>query len=568
MLKNLNIKTKLLISSGSLVLLLFLAAGISIYYVNLMGNAANRVGLELAPRGDAAMEVRLAATTAHLKFEEIMGGDDGESVNMVYSLLDEAIWYCDAILKGGKNDEGEYLPSSDPGVIKAITSARESLEKFKEAAVERYNLKLSGSAVGAGSQADITFDAEFDKFTAFADEAETVIQQNMDTGIHNLQEEREQSTITVVLTVLIGLILSIILSLIVSNQVSRPIEYLTSCIHKVSGGDLTLTINTTTAQDETGFALRAMNDMVEKLKEVIGQILIVSETVSTASDELNRSSQQMSEGATEQASSAEEVSASMEQMTANIQQNMDNARETEQIARKSAAGTQEGAKAVDKTVMTMQTIADKISIIGEISRQTNLLALNAAVEAARAGEHGKGFAVVAAEVRKLAERSQHAALEIDDVSKNSVEIAHQSGDMLNKIVPEIQKTSDLIQEISASSTEMSNGADQINNAIQQLNKVVQQNAANAEEMAATSEELNGQAVRLKEISSYFEISGTGKSKKTTPPERKQQAQQTKSTLSDTPRVVKEKGKNKEASKGIEIELGGDDGKIDEEYERF
>jgi methyl-accepting chemotaxis protein len=243
--------------------------------------------------------------------------------------------------------------------------------------------------------------------------------------------------------------------------------------------------------------------MMGKLNEVISGVINASDGISTASTQMSSSAQQMSEGATEQASSVEEISSSMEEMSANIQQNTNNSKQTEKIARNAAKDVTESNEAVEKTVDSMKTIANKISIIGEISRQTNLLALNAAVEAARAGEHGKGFAVVAAEVRKLAERSQLAATEINEVSSKSVDIAQKSGQLLNNVVPNIQKTSDLIQEITASSVEQNAGSEQINNAIQQLNQVVQENAATAEEMAAGAEELNAQAENLKEIISFF-----------------------------------------------------------------
>jgi methyl-accepting chemotaxis protein len=199
----------------------------------------------------------------------------------------------------------------------------------------------------------------------------------------------------------------------------------------------------------------------------------------------------------------------MEQMAANIQQNTDNAQQTEKIALQASEDIREGNQAVNQTVESMKTIAEKITIIGEIARQTNLLALNAAVEAARAGEHGKGFAVVAAEVRKLAERSQIAANEIDGLSKTSVAIAEKSGKLLEQIVPNIQKTSRLVQEITASSIEQNTGADQVNSAVQQLSQVIQQNAAASEEMASSSEELSSQAEQLQEAISFFKIDSRG-----------------------------------------------------------
>ncbi len=229
------------------------------------------------------------------------------------------------------------------------------------------------------------------------------------------------------------------------------------------------------------------------------------DSVSSGSEEMSSAIQQLSSGANEQAASAEEVSSSMEQMAANIKQNADNASQTEKIARQSSVDAQASGDAVNRAVQAMQTIAEKIAFVQEIARQTDLLALNAAVEAARAGEHGKGFAVVASEVRKLAERSQTAAAEIGSLSGQTVSAAREAGQMLAKLVPDIKKTAELVEEISAACREQDIGASQVNQAIQQLDKVIQQNAGAAEEMSATSEALSGQADRLQTSIGFFRI---------------------------------------------------------------
>ncbi len=245
--------------------------------------------------------------------------------------------------------------------------------------------------------------------------------------------------------------------------------------------------------------------MVSKLCEVIGGVKQASAQVASGSQTLSDSSEVMSQGAAEQAAAAEEAASSIEEMAANIRQNADNAIETEKIAIRSAQDARDSGDAVDATVIAMREIAQKILIIEEIARQTNLLALNAAIEAARAGVQGKGFAVVAAEVRKLAERSQFAAGEINELSCNSVEVAEQAGTLLGTLVPNIQRTAELVQEISAASREQDSGADQINNSIQQLDHVIQQNSSSSEEMASTAEELLGQAEQLTDIISYFSL---------------------------------------------------------------
>ncbi|OLP58469.1 chemotaxis protein [Xaviernesmea oryzae] len=276
---------------------------------------------------------------------------------------------------------------------------------------------------------------------------------------------------------------------------------------KIANGDLTVNVKPISDKDVLGSALETM---VERLRGVVTDALAASDNVSSGSQELSSASEQVSQGATEQASSAEEASASMEEMAANIKQNADNAAQTEKIARQSAKDAEISGQAVNRAVGAMRTIAEKISIVQEIARQTDLLALNAAVEAARAGEHGKGFAVVASEVRKLAERSQAAAAEISALSGDTVQVATEAGDMLNRLVPDIRKTAELVSEISAACREQDIGASQINEAIQQLDKVTQQNAGASEEMSATSEELAAQAEELQASISFFRVEQSGR----------------------------------------------------------
>ena len=291
------------------------------------------------------------------------------------------------------------------------------------------------------------------------------------------------------------------------NMLIDAMNDVTHLAEKMATGDLTVEVKERSPQDKL---MQALGSMVNKLNEVVTNVQTVSDGVSSGSQELSSSAEQLSQGATEQAASVEEVSSSMEEMTSTIRQNADNAQQTEKIAKKSAEDAKEGGDAVEKTVSAMKEIAGKISIIEEIARQTNLLALNAAIEAARAGEHGKGFAVVAAEVRKLAERSQTAAGQISHLSSSSVEIAERAGQLLLKTVPDIQKTADLVIEISAASSEQNKGVEQINKAIQQLDTVIQQNASASEEASATSENLANQAQELKDAIEFFTTKSTKK----------------------------------------------------------
>ncbi|WP_027532872.1 methyl-accepting chemotaxis protein [Bradyrhizobium sp. WSM3983] len=300
------------------------------------------------------------------------------------------------------------------------------------------------------------------------------------------------------------------------NAMTVNLNATAALANQIAQGDLTVEAKALSDKDTLGLALERM---VEKLRQIVSEALTAAQNVSAGSQELSASAEQLSQGATEQASSAEEASSSMEEMASNVKQNADNANQTEKIAAQSAKDAEASGAAVGRAVNAMQTIAEKITIVQEIARQTDLLALNAAVEAARAGEHGKGFAVVASEVRKLAERSQAAAAEIGTLSADTVKVAQEAGSMLSKLVPDIKKTAELVEEITAACREQDVGSAQINQAIQQLDKVGQQNASASEQVSSTSEELASQAEQLQSTIAYFRIEHGGKSHAPAPIDR-------------------------------------------------
>jgi methyl-accepting chemotaxis protein len=284
------------------------------------------------------------------------------------------------------------------------------------------------------------------------------------------------------------------------NRLITAMGEITAAAEEIAGGNLTVALRERSPQDTL---MQALSAMVAGITRVVSDIRTIAGEVAAASQAISTTSVEVSKGASSQAASAEQASSSMEQMVSNIKQNADSAQQTDRIANKSAADAQESGKSVVEAVGAMKEIATKVSIIEEIARQTNLLALNAAIEAARAGEHGKGFAVVAAEVRKLAERSQKAAAEINQLSGTTVKVSERAGEMLGKLVPDIQKTAELVQEIAAASKEQDTGAEQINKALVQLEKVIQQNAAASEEMAATTEQLTSQSDQLVGALAFF-----------------------------------------------------------------
>jgi methyl-accepting chemotaxis protein len=358
-------------------------------------------------------------------------------------------------------------------------------------------------------------------------------------------------------------------------SISRALTSALGLANAVADGNLNASASVN-SNDEIKDLIDALNRMVAKLKEVVSEVTTATRNVASGSQEMSASSEQLSQGATEQASSTEEASSSMEEMAANIKQNADNATQTEKIARQSALDAQASGEAVGKAVNAMQTIAQKIMIVQEIARQTDLLALNAAVEAARAGEHGRGFAVVASEVRKLAERSQAAAQEISGLSGDTVKAAQEAGEMLTRLVPDIQKTAELVSEISNASREQNAGAAQINAAIQQLDKVTQQNTSAAEELSSTSEELASQAEQLEQVISYFRLDETSSTAHSAKPVavrpslagRKLGVAEMHTALrSAAPKLGGSKGKPKASGGGFSLDLEGDEDELDRQFMR-
>ncbi len=310
----------------------------------------------------------------------------------------------------------------------------------------------------------------------------------------------------------IGVALGVVIGILVSNSVIKPLKTFANAFQSLSDGDLTLESipedekkKLLKRKDEMGELCRGVNSIVESFSGALTQVEESSRNVSSGASEISKGGQMISSDSSTQASFAEEISSTVEEMASNIRRNADNASQSDAIAQKVLEAGKRGGEAVKQTVKAMHQIADKISIIEDISSQTNRLALNAAIEAARAGDAGRGFAVVASEVRKLAERSQNAAEEIGELSANSVEVAEETGRIFDEMIPDIARTADLTQEIAAAAREEDIGAQQINKAVVELDTLVQKGATSSEEFAAVSEELAQQASKLVEVLGFFKF---------------------------------------------------------------
>ena len=314
--------------------------------------------------------------------------------------------------------------------------------------------------------------------------------------------------LSLIITSVISLVILLSILMYIIRITISPLGIVSKHLEEIASGDLSISISRKllSRKDEVGTLSNSLNDMTMNLQGIVSRVAEATDYITTGSLQLKDSSQLLSSGAVQQAANAEEVSSSMEEMRANISQSADNSSQTEKIAIKAALDARESGETVNEAIEAMTMIANKINIIEEISRSTNLLALNAAIEAARAGEHGKGFAVVASEVRKLAEQSQVAAGEITQLASKTVTLSQVSGEKLAKLVPDIQRTAELVEEISSAGNEQQSGVNQITTAIQQLDQIIQDNASSSEELSATSEVLADQAEQLKSAIQFFKIS--------------------------------------------------------------
>ncbi|MGO1305054.1 MAG: methyl-accepting chemotaxis protein [Sphingomonas parapaucimobilis] len=496
-----TIKAKLAGTFAIVLLLLAVVVGVGVSKVNalnvmiadIIDGPAQRIKLSLTADGDISRAIRAEKNM-------MMTQDVAQKRS-----FDSSFGQYDAKIEESLNDGLKIATvQGRPVWTKALEewhSYKNISDRARALALQNQNAEAAAMSMTEGRAVAVRLSETLTKLAG-------ITQGQMDKAKIDSATLYASARTTLMTTAVVALLIAVAGALWIALLVSKGLRKIDEAVSAVADGDLSNEVHVA-SNDEIKDLVDTVNRMTVRLRETIGQTTQAAHNVAAGSQQLSSSSEQVSQGATEQAAAAEEASASMEQMAANIKQNADNATQTEKIARQSSQDAEQSGTAVQKAVIAMRTIAEKIGIVQEIARQTDLLALNAAVEAARAGEHGRGFAVVAAEVRKLAERSQTAAAEISGMSSDTVGAATQAGEMLTKLVPDIRRTAELVAEISAACREQDIGAVQINEAIQQLDKVTQQNASASEQISSTSEELASQAEELQESIAYFRVDGQG-----------------------------------------------------------
>lgn len=500
MFRNMRVSTRLAMGFGLMILMLL---GSSVFFLDRL-----RTVTELSA---SVMDFHYPRSA---QIRDLIDSNDRSRMIVRDMVITDAPATLDALRKDLATNRAKTLENFNTlnNMLKAPESRR-LLDTIAKAA-QRLNTVYAefDHLVGTDKEAALTLVRG-----PFNTEQEILVQSLLDLNaliaqtMGKANEESKQTATTTKELILYTSIIAVLLAILVAWLIARSLTkllggeptYAAEIMNRIANGDLSMDVEV--RKNDTSSMLFAVKQMVLKLQQVVSEVNSSAEALAGASEEVSATAQSLSQSSSEQAAGVEETSATLEQANASVTQNTENAKLTDSMASKAATDAVEGGEAVKATVAAMKQIAQKISIIDDIAYQTNLLALNAAIEAARAGEHGKGFAVVATEVRKLAERSQVAAQEISDVASSSVQLSERAGQLLNVMVPNIQKTSELVQEISAASQEQSTGISQINMALSQLSQATQQNASSSEELAATSEEMSAQAEQLQNAMSFFRL---------------------------------------------------------------
>lgn len=547
MFDNLNIGTRLIVSYLIMAAIVCATGITGIRYVVSVGEDGVTVAEQHAPLSDASMEIKLAAAEGHLLFEEIMGGDEGEDVNEVYRLLDEAAWYCDAILEGGKNAEGNFIATKHPGVRREVTILRDKIKAFKALAVKRYAMR--GQNAGVGTQADIEFDGLFDETLDVADRAESLIQAEMERGVQTLRQNSDRAEVSMITAMLLGLAVAVISGLLMARAITKPIVHLAELSERMARGDLTaLGLEASSdGKNEVASLQRSFQRMATRLRDMVSQLSTGITSLSTSTAEIASTAREAAAASAQQAVTVTEVSTTMEEIQATSQAAAKNAQEVVTSAERVAVSGVDGLKTVDRAAVIMNTIEERVREIAErilllseqnkqigeivetvndLSEQSNLLAVNASIEAAKAGEQGRGFAVVAGEVRTLAEQSKRATQQIrgilSDIQKatQTAVMSTEEGtkrakdgmtaitsvrETITDLARTLEDSADRVRQIAGTATQQAAGIQQISEAVGALARAGKESAAGAGNLERAAADIRNLSETLRSTAAEYRL---------------------------------------------------------------
>jgi methyl-accepting chemotaxis protein len=497
----LTIKARLALTFAALLLIFAGSVFFAVRQLNAADAALNRVAREDAAKLLFAQQVFILGQGIRLDSADILIEWQGEAdptarIDRQRGEVATQVAQLDAVIV-------ELLSLAPEEEKQLLTELSDKIKQFEKLTEDAIAARLAGRAEAEEIYHTSASDAVH-AAAAVAMKLQKSYTAQLNDSIARSEADFAKARYKLIVAAAVAGVIALISSLLILRTLSNGLRQSIGLARNVADGDLTSTVEVT-GQHEIADLLRAQNDMVHKLRETVGNVGSAVRNLAAGADQMAGTSESLSEGASVQASSTEEVSSAVEQMSANISSSSENAISTEEMARRSADEALRSGVAVADAVTAMKTIGERINVLQEIARQTDLLALNAAVEAARAGEHGRGFAVVAAEVRKLAENSQQAAAEISTLSSDTVKSAATAGEMLETLVPNIEKTAALVSGITGASRELAIGSSQINESVQRLDGVTQENTAAAEEMSSAATELSSQAERLADVISFFRV---------------------------------------------------------------
>ena len=496
-----KVGTRLGLGYGGLILLLIIIAGVSLNSMNTLLSGINDMVNDKFPKTVWANNVINNINVIARAMRNTLLVEDQDTINKELNRIKEAR----VSIKDNLDKLDETISSVDGKLkFKAVLDARgayvNAQDQFIKLAGEGKQQEAAAYLLATVRKLQTTY---LDAVNDLIEYQTQLMQQTGTEATHTVSSSANMIKLLSFLSILTGGIAGYLITRSLMKQLGGEPAYAAEMVKQLSNGNLSVEVLLQGGDSKS--LLYDLKEMRDQLSNVVQHVRNNSEAVSNASKEVSATAQSISQATTQQAASVEETTSSIEELSASVQQNTENAKVTEQMASQSADGAKQGSEAVIETVAAMKHIAKKIGLIEDIAYKTNLLSLNAAIEAASAGEQGKGFAVVAAEVRKLAESSRTTAEEINELATNSVAIAEKAGMLIGNVLPNIVKTSNLVDEITATSKEQASGIQQISEAMRQLDKATQQNAAISEEMAATAEELNGQAEELQNVVGFFKL---------------------------------------------------------------